>query len=48
MAASVFEWYENNGEKDRLCNEQGMDRVGYAFEIIWQMKIVSDEELNGV
>jgi hypothetical protein len=43
MAASVFEWYEDSGEKDCLCNEPDMDRVGWAFGIYWQMKILNSE-----
>jgi hypothetical protein len=42
MAESVFEWYKDSGE-DCLCIEPDLDRVGYAFEINWEMKKVDEE-----
>jgi hypothetical protein len=35
IAESVIERYVDSGEKDCLCSEPDLDRVGYAFEINW-------------
>lgn len=43
LAKSVFEWYKDNCEEDCLCSEPELDRVGYAFEINWQMKELDEE-----
>jgi hypothetical protein len=43
MAVSIFERYDDSGEKDCLCSEPDMDRVGYAFGIIRQVKELTDE-----
>jgi hypothetical protein len=43
MAESVFEWYKDSGEEDCLGSEPYLDRVGYAFEIDWQMKELDEE-----
>jgi hypothetical protein len=39
----IFEWYENSDEKECLCSEPNLNRVGYASEISWQMKELDDE-----
>ena len=38
---SVLEWYENSGKKDCLCSEPDMERVGYAYEMNWQVKTLN-------
>jgi hypothetical protein len=42
MVEGVIEWYEDYDEKHCLCSKPDMDRVGYVFEITWQVK-----KLNG-